>query len=142
MYILERRGDVFSAEDEGVFFAHCISADFALGAGIAVEFNRRFDMRNKLRKRFPNGAPSNSCCIKIDNVLNLVTKKQYWEKPTEQSLGISLMAMAKLCRHHGVKNIAMPRIGCGIDGLQWERVREIISKVFANDDISITVFYL
>jgi O-acetyl-ADP-ribose deacetylase (regulator of RNase III) len=29
-----------------------------------------------------------------------------------------------------VTKAAMPRIGCGIDGLEWGRVREILDKTF------------
>lgn len=39
--------DLFSVPDD-YFPAHCISADFEMGKGIAVEFKRRFDMKRKL----------------------------------------------------------------------------------------------
>lgn len=35
----EIHGDLFSVDDS-YHLAHCISADFALGAGIAVQFTR------------------------------------------------------------------------------------------------------
>lgn len=44
--------DLFTDSDE-YYLAHCISADFALGAGIAVEFDKRFDMRRKLLSGYP-----------------------------------------------------------------------------------------
>ncbi len=31
-------------------YTDCISADLGIGVGIAVEFNKRFDIRNKLKK--------------------------------------------------------------------------------------------
>lgn len=40
--------DVFNHKD--CYYAHCISRDYALGAGIAVEFDKRYDMRNRLLK--------------------------------------------------------------------------------------------
>jgi hypothetical protein len=36
----------------------------------------------------------------------------------------------------------MPRIGCGLDLLEWRRVREMIRETFAGCDISITVYNL
>ena len=48
----EKRKDLFSVSNE-YYLAHCISADFALGKGIAVEFNKRFDMRNRLLNKYP-----------------------------------------------------------------------------------------
>ena len=34
----------------------------------------------------------------------------------------------------------MPRIGCGLDGLQWNKVRDILLEVFADVPIEIIVY--
>lgn len=47
MIIKEVKKDLFTVSDDYAL-AHCISADFALGAGIAKEFDRRFDARKKI----------------------------------------------------------------------------------------------
>lgn len=39
----------------------------------------------------------------------------------------------------GIKNIAMPRIACGLDGLIWRDVRDIIIKEFENTGINIVI---
>ena len=49
----ERQQDLFSVSDE-YYLVHCISADFGMGKGIVVEFNRRFDMKHKLRQGYHN----------------------------------------------------------------------------------------
>jgi len=36
----------------------------------------------------------------------------------------------------------MPRIGCGLDKLKWDRVVAMIREVFADVDMAITVYYL
>jgi O-acetyl-ADP-ribose deacetylase (regulator of RNase III) len=47
-------------------------------------------------------------------------------------------------RDHMVKNevkeLAIPQIGCGIDGLKWDEVSKRLHKVFNDTDIEITVF--
>ena len=48
----EIKCDLFSLGPE-YYLAHCISADFALGAGIAVQFNRRFDLHKRLKAEYP-----------------------------------------------------------------------------------------
>lgn len=141
MYLIERRGNVLSAEAPDVFLVHCVSADFALSTGIAAQFDKRYNMKAKLRARFPDTAPPVPCCIMIGNVLNMVTKERASDKATEHSLGMAVMGMATLCRRHGVKTIAMPRIGCGTDGQRWDRMREVVGKVFAHDDIVIVAYY-
>ena len=71
-----------------------------------------------------------------------VTKVHYFHKPTYDTLHSSLQAMRDHCVSNGVKELCMPRIGCGLDRLKWEKVVEMIQEVFAGLDISITVYYL
>ena len=44
MQLIEVRGNVFTADDD-YYFCHCVSADYEMGAGIAVEMNKRFDIK-------------------------------------------------------------------------------------------------
>ena len=34
----------------------------------------------------------------------------------------------------------MPKIGCGLDGLAWPKVKDIIKEIFYNDVVSIVVY--
>lgn len=146
MKYLECQMDLFTVGDEYTF-AHCISADFGMGKGIAVEFNRRFDMKNKLIRAYPDYLTKWSHCDMIggcilhENVLNLVTKKRYYSKPTYDSLREALEAAKFECARHGIQKIAMPKIGCGLDRLEWNRVRDIIQAVFRDTDIEIKVCF-
>lgn len=139
-------GNIFTAP-RGVYFAHCISADFALGAGIAVEFQQRYGLRERLRTMMPERDLTAlqsrvGTCVLLDNVFNLITKTMCWDKPTYQDLTNSLFAMRELCVKYHINHIAMPLIGCGINRLEWPRVESIIRQVFLPTDVSITVYYL
>ena len=46
------------------------------------------------------------------------------------------------CVSHGVTSLSMPTIGCGLDGLEWPKVRNILEEVFQDTDINITVYSL
>ena len=76
------------------------------------------------------------------NVYNLVTKTRFWHKPTLDSLHEALTDMRMYVVDDGVKKIAMPRIGCGLDKLDWEDVSQIIQEVFRDTDVEILVCYL
>lgn len=144
MIYKEKVGDLFSASEEN-YFVHCISDDYALAGGIAVEFNNRFDMRNKLnaaRRSHPAFSQTNGHCIPIDKVLNLVTKQWCWEQPTYDSLINALLDMRRICREKNITSIAMPLIGCGIDGRNWTVVSALVKGVFAETDVNITVYRL
>ena len=50
--IIEETRDLFTVP-QGYYLAHCISGDYALGAGIAKTFNEVYNMRYKLHKQYP-----------------------------------------------------------------------------------------
>ena len=82
-------------------------------------------------------------CIEIDNVFNLITKEKYWQKPTYKSLEDSLIEMReKISKNGNIKRLVMPKIGCGLDRLSWEKVEPMIKEIFKNLDIEIIICYL
>ena len=140
----EEMRDLFTVSEE-YYLAHCISADFGMGKGIVIEFNKRFDMKRKLQSKYPDYVNewhhNNWCgdCILEGRVLNLITKERYFHKPTYDSLKSALLVCWSECLHNDIKKIAMPVIGCGLDRLQWDKVSEIIKDVFKDADIEILV---
>ena len=134
--------DVFNHKD--CYYAHCISRDYALGAGIAVEFDKRYDMRNRLLKLAEEQPETlDEKCIEVENVFNLITKEKYWQKPSYKSLEESLLEMKeKLSKNKNIKKLVMPKIGCGLDRLSWDKVEPMIQEIFKDLDIEIVVCYL
>ncbi len=127
---------VDSCMSKNGFVVHCISGDFNLGGGFARQINDNYDMRKKLREKFPDGAKAGDVIL-IDGVFNLVTKDAVYLKPTYDSLLETLKKLRiylnsledkewSVCERN-VK-ICMPRIGCGIDGLSWPVVKELINS--------------
>lgn len=134
--------DVFNHKD--CYYAHCISRDYALGAGIAVEFDKRYDMRNRLLKLAEEKPETlDEKCIEVENVFNLITKEKYWQKPSYKSLEESLLEMKeKLSKNKNIKKLVMPKIGCGLDRLSWGKVEPMVQEIFKDLDIEIVVCYL
>lgn len=75
-------------------------------------------------------------------VFYLITKQNYWDKPTYSSLRQSLQQLKAHCEQQNVRALAMPRIGCGLDGLVWIAVKKIIKEIFWETDLAITVYRL
>lgn len=158
MIIKEVKKDLFTVSKDYAL-AHCISADFALGAGIAKEFDKRFNCRKRLFKIFERSwiprwdktqEKYRGGCIPLgvyysinDDVppiiFNLITKRNYWDKPTLTTIKNSLLWMKEQCEIWNIKKIAMPQIGCGLDRQNWSDIKELIEKVFADTDIEIVV---
>jgi len=140
MNITSEKRDLFTVQND-YYLAHCISADYALGAGIALIFNKKYNMSAKLNNLYPtdNYDKYIGKALLIDNVFNLVTKERYFYKPTYITLRMSLEDMREQCLKNGIKKLAMPLIGCGLDKLSWDIVENIIINVFKNDDINILI---
>ena len=70
MIYREEIQDLFSVPND-YYLAHCISADFGMGKGIVVEFNKRFDMKKKLQ----NNIMFKSICMykQIERIIQELT---------------------------------------------------------------------
>lgn len=144
MTYTEEVRDLFSVPED-YHLSHCISADFGMGKGIVVEFNKRFDMKHTLQNKYPDylkkwrSRKLEGDCISEGRVLNLITKERHFHKPTYQSMRSALMAMRSICETEHITKIAMPLIGCGLDKLTWDNVSAIIKDVFSDTDIELLV---
>lgn len=134
--------DLFSLQNKFIL-AHCISSDFALGAGIAKQFANR-GVRDALYNQYlvDKWEGHGYCCI-IDKpnlkVANLVTKQKYWQKPTLITLAEALIDFRNQLKDD---YIAMPQIGCGLDKLSWKDVKPLIEDIFNDTDCTINVCIL
>jgi O-acetyl-ADP-ribose deacetylase (regulator of RNase III) len=138
----EIKGDLFSCCND-YSLAHCVSEDLVMGKGIAVEFKKRFGHVPELKAQ---QAMVGSGCVLHHNergyIYYLVTKKYYNGKPTMETLKASCEWMKQHALEHGVYKIAMPRIGCGLDKMQWSLVKEMLLEIFSGTDIKLIVYYL
>lgn len=137
--------DLFKYDKEYTL-AHCISADsghspYAMGAGIVLGFNKRYNMKNKMLAYGKNHIVNVGDAIYIDNVINLITKPYVYSKPTYNDFTKSLLTMKKVLLEKKITKLALPLIGCGIDKLNWFKVREIIQDVFKDMEIDILVCF-
>ena len=139
---IEKR-DLFTVPKDYAL-CHCISADFALGAGIAREFAER-GVKDELIHFYNRDNWDGYGFVLYTHATawkaeyNLVTKALYYHKPTLKALIEALADMRGYLAIRDIKKIAMPKIGCGLDKLKWADVENIIQEVFADTDIEILV---
>lgn len=136
MIINEVVMDIFEVPHD-YYLAHCISSDLVMGAGIAVEFQKRYNIREMLVGR-PQRLDHPKTAL-TDRVFNLITKEKYFHKPTYASLYITIEQMKTIAGTLGITKIAMPTIGCGLDKLEWKNVKNMITEVFNETEVEILV---
>lgn len=138
MKITIEKKDLFTVP-QGYYLAHCISADFALGAGIAKKFDEVYNMRFKLFREYDMYTYEGGDALLIDNTFNLVTKPKCYHKPRYESIEAALETMKDIMEMNATAKLAMPKIGCGLDRCEWDKVYDIICKVFENTDVEILI---
>ena len=151
MKLIEVNGDLFSepyTKGEDIY-VHCVSSDFALGAGIAKIFREKFpifvERKQEMIRKFPKAKLSGLFSVASNGyiIVNLVTKKNYWDKPTYETMETSLRSLRQyIMQRPHIKRVLMPRIGCGLDRLDWSRVRVMIENILEKVDVEVKVFYL
>jgi len=144
MPVVFTRGDLFATEGLTAF-AHGCNCAGAMGAGIAIEFRRRWprmyeeyvarcaDRRFGLGDVFvwqEDGA----------TVYNLGTQAHWRKKAQLPALAQALRSMVRLATAGGIDRVGLPRIGAGLGGLDWVRVKRILAEVGAETQVTLTVF--
>ena len=143
MSIIEEYGDLFEIENDWAL-AHCVGSDFVMGKGIASFFKQKYGNQDWLLK---NCRGIGTCILlptdKVGrNVFYLVTKKwSRYSKPTYGDIEASICEMFEIAKKNNINKIAMPRIGCGLDGLNWNIVKDLIIK-FKPKNMHICVKYI
>ena len=154
MRYFEEKRDITTVDTAGVIIDHCIAADLAWGSGIAPViirdmYNAQMQCRYKCSNN-PNGFASDlqpgmamPVCTEKGTFVNLITKTHSWDKPTYLTLTKSLKMFRQYLAMNfaGPKCIVMPKIGCGLDRLEWEVVSEIIKGVFLETPHVIKIVY-
>ena len=75
-------------------------------------------------------------------IYNLVTKERFFDKPDLPTLLTTLEGMNSHAAMYGVSTIAIPKIGCGLDQMNWQEVVKLLRGVFAYSDIHVVVYTL
>lgn len=150
--IIYRKSSLFDTQ-EGIAIAHGCNTLGVMGAGIAKYFKELFpemyvSYQNKCKNKefLPGGSfiwknPTKEGDHANRFVVNLATQDRpgpfarlEW---IEESLCDSLKKLDM-----EVKAIAMPKIGCGLGGLDWIDVKEVLEKVAKTTHVQFIVCVL
>lgn len=123
-------GDLFNSKDN---LCHCVSADLKMGAGIAKHFKEKFGNVKDLKLQKPKighvlvlQETLEDDEKKIRYIFYLVTKEHYYDLPKLSDLDTTLKMLNNILNIYKETSISMPRIGCGLDKLNWKDVSTLI----------------
>ena len=134
-----KRGDIFESITSSAL-GQCISADARMSKGLAKLFVSKYPDLYKLRNH--NLQLGDAVMMRVGGriVFNLVTKSKFWQKPELRTLEKSLISMKIQAARVGIGMLSLPRIGCGLDKLNYENdVKPLIGRIFKGSGINIVV---
>ena len=75
-------------------------------------------------------------------IYNLVTKERFCDKPNPSTLSQTLEAMKSHASMNGFSTIAIPKLGCGRDQMNWQEVVKLLRDIFAYANVQLVVYTL
>jgi O-acetyl-ADP-ribose deacetylase (regulator of RNase III) len=142
-----RIGDILKQDAQAlVNTVNCVGV---MGRGIALQF----------KKAFPANFKAYESACKIDEVkpgsmfiydtgsmynpryiINFPTKRHWKGKSRMEDVKAGLHALAEDIKRYNISSIAIPPLGCGLGGLDWNEVRQEIISVLSDVGADIYVF--
>jgi O-acetyl-ADP-ribose deacetylase (regulator of RNase III) len=142
------RGNILTDDAEAlVNTVNCVGV---MGKGIALQFKKAFPENFNAYQaacRHKEVRPGSMFVYKTGQIfnprfiINFPTKRHWREKSRYEDIENGLQALLQEVRRHNIRSIAIPPLGAGLGGLQWDRVRGMIESVFTDlVDISVRLY--
>lgn len=119
-------GDIFQSNAEMLINpVNCVGV---MGKGLALEFKKRYPKNFEVYKQqcswgkvaYGKGVVTQIYGYPI--IFNLPTKKHWRDKSDLKSVELSVLELVKHLQEHNVKSVAIPAIGAGLGGLDWQKM--------------------
>ncbi|MCG9881281.1 MAG: macro domain-containing protein [Bacteroidia bacterium] len=143
-----KTGNLLESEAEAL--VNTVNTVGVMGKGIALQFKNMFPNNFKL---YANACKNKE--VKVGNLLvteeeallsgkkiivNFPTKTN-WRLPSEyQYIESGLSELVKLIKEKNIKSIAIPPLGSGNGGLDWNKVKQILENYLSNLNCEIYVY--
>lgn len=139
-------GDMFSTTYDA--YVNPVNCKGVMGKGLALEFKKRYPMYFKLYKDICDQGKLKPGYIYWTRdittniiIINFATK-DHWKDPSKIEWiddGCTKLRDYLLENPHNIEDIAIPKLGCGLGGLDWSYVRNIFLKYF-NDITNVDIY--
>jgi len=147
MKVNDIKGDLFSAPDDAI--GHGVNIYGLMGAGVAKVIHNKFPATYNTYwthcataqlKPGTNLITGESRGAGIKYIFNMATQIAPGSDARYDLVELCFLEARVQLEYLGVESIAIPRIGCGIGGLDWDKVKTTIEKVVS--DVEVNAYYL
>lgn len=117
-----------------------------MGAGLAAQFKNNYpEMFQDYAQRCSNGDVKPGTPYLFENseiqILNFPTKRHWRDPSLTEDIEAGLKFLADNYKSMGIYTLALPALGCGLGGLEWNVVKQLIEKHLGNiPDLEVFVY--
>jgi O-acetyl-ADP-ribose deacetylase (regulator of RNase III) len=143
--LTEHTGSLFDSTADA--YVHGVNTEGLMGAGIAVLFKKAYPEMYSVYKalcKLGRLQPGETWVWEAHDrtIYNIASQDKPGANARLEWFERGLTQTLKHAQENNVVVIAMPRIGCGIGGLDWEDVRDIIEHYAERTPVDIEVWSL
>lgn len=146
--ITYKKGDLLA--DEASALVNTVNMGGVMGKGIALSFKKEFPFNYRVYIDACQGGLVNigSMLCMDDNsllygeklIINFPTKIRWWLPSEYYYIELGLTALVRCIAQHQIKSIAIPALGCGNGGLDWQMVKPMMEKHLSGLNIPINIY--
>jgi len=138
-------GNMFEGNYDALVNAvNCVGV---MGKGLALQFKNRYPRNYEAYRTLcqtRDFQPGGLHITKFSGdpyIINFATK-DHWKNPSQLSyIESGAMRLAKFLKcKPNIRSIAIPKLGCGLGGLRWYDVRQILEKYLSDVETDIYLF--
>lgn len=117
----ERIGSLLNC---GGHIAHCVAVDMEMGAGVALQIRKKYIPNEEIQKFIAMKPKIGECFVTetdFGKIFNVVTKpSSRRSRPTKENFKMAVDNLFELLTELGIRQINIPKLGCGLDRLSWD----------------------
>jgi len=125
-----------------------VNCEGVMGKGLALAISKRYpEILEPYKKACEEGRINPGmlfCTIVNDNRLRYIINfptKIYWSNPSKYVyIKAGLKELRSLSNSFEFTRVAIPALGCGLGGLEWEKVEDILEDHLASEPIEYLVY--
>ncbi|MGC8658037.1 MAG: macro domain-containing protein [Desulfomonilaceae bacterium] len=131
-------GNILKANTEAV--VNTVNCVGVMDKGIALQFKKAFPENFKAYEaacRHREIQPGRMFLFETGHIfnpryiINFATKRHWRDRSHYEDIVAGSKSLVAELRSHNIGSIAIPPLGCGLGGLDWEKVRIIIEEAFS-----------
>ena len=146
--IVFKQGDLFDCDVEAI--VNTVNCVGAMGRGIALQFKKKYPENAKFyevsckRKMVEPGKMlvyEQHGLLGPKFIINFPTKRHWRGASRLEDISDGLIDLVDVIKNYKIASIALPPLGCGLGGLEWSDVRQLIERGLSQlTDVQICVF--